>query len=121
MAIGVLTGVLEFVPVIGPLLAAIPAVLLGLTVSPMTAVWVGVSYAVIFQIEGNLITPLVQKQAVELPPVLTLLSIIAFGTLFGPLGTIVGVPIAVLGMVATRHFYIRGALHEDPESETAAS
>lgn len=113
LALGVIAGLLEFVPYVGPVLSAVPAILVALADSPVTAVWVLVLYVVIQQSEGLLITPLVQQYTVDLPPVLTIFALIVFGTLFGPLGLVVGTPLAVVALVAVKKLWLREVLHED--------
>lgn len=68
IALGVLSGLLNFIPFIGPVLAAIPAVLVALGDSPQLGLWVALPYLVVQQIEGNILQPLIQKRAVALPP-----------------------------------------------------
>lgn len=110
LALGLLAGLAQFVPMIGPILAAVPAVLLALTVGPQTALWVALLYFVASQIESNLLYPVIQKKAVSLPPVLTLFSVIAAGLVLGPLGALFATPLVVVISVFVTIFYVRGAL-----------
>ncbi len=110
LALGFIAGVADFVPIVGPIVAAIPAVLLGFSISPGTALWVVVLYLAIQQIEGNVVMPVVQRQAVDLPPALTLFALLAFGVLFGPLGVVFATPLAVVALVAVKQLYIRDTL-----------
>jgi predicted PurR-regulated permease PerM len=105
-ALGLLAGVLEFIPFAGPIIAAIPAILLALAVSPELALWVTLLYVAVQQFEGNLLTPLVQQYAVDLPGVVLLFSLIGFGTLFGTLGVILAAPLAVVTMVLVKRLYV---------------
>lgn len=113
LALGVLAAVSEFVPFAGPIIAAIPAVLLAASESLTTALWVIVLYTVVQQLEGNLITPIVQRHAVDLPPAVTILAIIAFGTLFGIPGILLATPLAVVCLVAVERLWVREVLGED--------
>ncbi|MCB5177537.1 AI-2E family transporter [Microvirga lenta] len=115
MALGLLAGVAEFIPFLGPILAAIPAILLALSQDTTTALWVAGLYLLIQQMEGNLITPLVQQRAVDLPPVITLLAIVAFGVLFGTLGVLLATPLAVVALVVVKKLWVREALDEETE------
>lgn len=115
LALGVLAGALEFVPFVGPLVSAVPAIALGLAEGPTTALWVIGLYAVIQLVEGNLITPLVQQHAVDLPPPLTIFAILAFGVLFGPLGILLATPLAVVCFVLVKKLWVREVLHEETE------
>jgi len=107
LSLGLLTGLLEFIPVIGPFLAAAPALLLAFSNDPGQVVWVIVLYIVIEQLEGNLLVPLVQKRTVSLPPAITLIAIFAFGLLFGFLGLLVATPVAAILMVLVRQLYVQ--------------
>ncbi|WP_051469766.1 AI-2E family transporter [Chelativorans sp. J32] len=113
LALGVIAGLLEFVPVIGPILGAVPAVALALAESPVTAAWVALLYLVIQQLEGNLIMPLIQHRMVRLPPALTIFAIIGFGLLFGPLGILFATPLLVVVFVTVKKLWVRDTLDED--------
>jgi predicted PurR-regulated permease PerM len=113
LALGFLAGIADFVPLIGPILAAVPAVLIALGEGGTMVFWVIALYLVVQQVEGNLIMPLVQRRAVRLPPALSLFSILVFGVLFGPLGVLLAVPLAVVAYVAVRQLYLRRYLGED--------
>lgn len=112
LALAAIAGVLEFVPYVGPILSALPAIGLALSESPRLAIWVVVLYLAIQQLEGNLITPLVHRRTVSLPPAITLFAILAFGILFGTLGVLLATPLAVVGIIAVKHLWVREALHE---------
>jgi predicted PurR-regulated permease PerM len=115
IALGFIAAVTDFVPIVGPIFGAIPAVLIALSVSPFTALMVVGLYVVIQLVEGNVVQPLVQSQAVELPPALTLFALIAAGVLFGPLGVVLATPLAVVALVAIKLLYVRETLGEDVE------
>ncbi len=106
LALGVLAGLLTFIPYFGAAVAGIPAVLVALTVSPTVALYAVLVFLLCHLVEGYVLSPLVQRRLVELPPALTLLSMAAAGTLFGPLGIILGTPMAAAGMVAIREAYV---------------
>jgi predicted PurR-regulated permease PerM len=112
LALGVLAGLSEFVPLVGPIVSAVPAVLIALAEGGTMVYWVIGLYIVVQQIESNLIMPLVQRKVVDLPPALTLFSILGFGVLFGPLGLLLGTPLAVAAYVLVKQLYIRDALHQ---------
>jgi predicted PurR-regulated permease PerM len=114
--LGLLTGLLNFVPFFGPILAAIPAVLVGLTVGPATAVWVIVLYFVIQNLEGYIFLPLIQQEAVSVPPELTIGAVLLFGVLFGPLGMVLAVPLTASAILLTRRLYIEDWLGENPDA-----
>ncbi len=110
LVLGLIAGLLEFIPFAGPIIAAVPAILLALAVSPELAIWVVLLYLAIQQFEGNLLTPLVQQYAVDLPGAVLLFSLIGFGTLFGTLGVILAAPLAVVTLVLVKRLYVIEAL-----------
>jgi len=112
LALGFFAGVAEFVPVVGPLLSAVPAILVALSEGGTTVFWVIGLYILVQQAEGNLIMPLVQRRAVDLPPVVTLFALAGLGILFGPLGVLFGAPLAVVMYVAVQQLYVRDTLGE---------
>ena len=114
LALGVLAGLFTFVPYFGAIAAAVPAMLVGLTVSWQTALWVLVIFLICHGIEGYLVSPLVQRRTVHLPPALTILSMTILGTIFGPLGVILGTPVVAALLVIIREAYVGGVLG-DPE------
>jgi len=84
MVLGLITGILEIIPNFGPLIAMIPGVLLGLTMGGGTAVIVALLYIVSQTIVANIVTPLIQKKMINLPPALTLISQLIMGALSWP-------------------------------------
>ena len=114
LALGVLAGLFTFVPYFGAIAAAVPAMLVGLTISWQTALWVLLIFLTVHSIEGYVVSPLVQRRTVHLPPALSILSMTVLGTIFGPLGVILGTPVAAASMVAVREAYVGGVLR-DPD------
>lgn len=110
LSLGVLAGLLEFVPVIGPIVAAVPGLLLAFAKDPQIGLYALLVYVAVQQIESNVITPLTQRWAVELPPVHALLAIVACGLLFGVLGVIFATPLVVVVMVLVRKLYVEDTL-----------
>jgi predicted PurR-regulated permease PerM len=108
-SLAVIAALLEFVPFIGPIVAAIPAVLVGFGESPVTAFYVALLYLAVQQIEGYLLTPLVQRWAVALPPALAVLAVLVFGVLIGLPGALFAVPLLVVVMVVVRKLYVEPA------------
>lgn len=96
LPLAILAALLEAVPVIGPIISAIPAILLALTVSPFLAAIVGGLYLAIQQLEGHIIVPQVMKRAVGLNPILVILAVAVGGRLLGIGGAFLAVPIAVV-------------------------
>lgn len=110
LALGLLAGVAAFVPIVGPIVSVVPAVLVALHEGPRMALWTVLVYVAVQQIESNLIFPFIQRRAVDLPPVLTLLGVLAFGVLLGPLGVVLATPLLVVAMVLVKRLYVRGVL-----------
>jgi predicted PurR-regulated permease PerM len=106
--------VTNFIPYIGPLLSAVPAVLIAFSIGPTQAVYVLILYAGIQLIETNVITPLVEQQSVNLPPVLTLAWQLMAGLLLGPLGILFATPLAALVVILVQAVYIEQMLGEQP-------
>lgn len=102
--LGLLAGVLSFVPYIGPILGLIPAVLLAGVESLPLAGWVIVLYAGVHLMEATLLTPLIQQRAISLPPVILISVQLVGGTLIGPLGVLLAAPLVVCAMVIGRDF-----------------
>lgn len=116
LGIGLLTALLDFIPIVGPILAAVPAILLGFTVSPQVALGALVLFVVLQQIEGHLLQPLIQARVVNLPPALLLFSLFGIGVLFGPMGVVLAAPLTVVVFVLVRHLYVRHALGDQGQA-----
>lgn len=111
LTLGLLAGLLEFVPFVGPIISAVPAILLALAESPDKAVWVALLFLVIQQIEGNVLEPLVQQRAVDLPPALLLFALVAGGLVFGMVGIVLAAPLTVVLYVLVKKLYVQEALN----------
>lgn len=117
--LGLTGAILTFIPLIGALLAAAPAVLVALAQSPVLALWTAVMFWGVHFIEGTFITPLVQDERVNLPPVLTIFSTLAFTVLFGPAGILLASPMMLVVLVALQMFWLEDALGEPPPQAPA--
>jgi predicted PurR-regulated permease PerM len=105
-ALGVIAGLLEFIPTVGPILSAIPAIAMGFLDSPEKALTVAIAYIGIQFLENHILIPLLMKGGVDVPPVLTILSQALFTLLFGFLGLMVAVPLLAAVMVAVKMLYV---------------
>ncbi len=110
LALGLLAGLLDFVPIVGPIVAAVPAVVVASTQGLDVAAGVALLFVVVQQIEGNVLLPLIQQRAVEVPAALLLFAILAAGVLLGGLGVVLAAPLAVVGFVLVKRLYVREAL-----------
>ena len=109
-AMGLIAGLLEFVPFFGAIAWALLGTLLAFAQGPQQALYVGIFFLIIQQLEGNLVIPLVQRWAVQLPPVLSLLAVVVFGTLFGVEGVVLGTPLMVVAITLVKKLYVEGHL-----------
>ncbi len=112
LLLGFLAFLLDFIPNIGPFVAAAPAVLLAFIESPTQALWVALLYFVVQQIESYMITPIVQQKAVHLPPALTIIAVLVIGLMFGILGVIVATPLMAVVLVLAKMLYVEDVLED---------
>jgi predicted PurR-regulated permease PerM len=119
--LALIAGLLAFIPNFGPLLAAIPAMLLGLSDSPSKALQVGLVLIIVQIIEGNLVTPLLERKTVRLPPALTVAVQVLLGILAGGLGVLVASPLCAAAIVLVERLYVRDKLKDDLTERTLPS
>ena len=94
LLLGLIAAVAEAIPIIGPLLGAIPAILVAATVSPELALVVAGVYAVLQLVEGSVLVPLVMRHAIGISPFLVLVSLLVGGAAGGLIGALIAVPVA---------------------------
>jgi predicted PurR-regulated permease PerM len=111
--LGAQAGVSNFVPYLGPILAGIPVALVAMPLGLSKLIWAIGIYTAIQSIEGYVIGPLIQRQAVELAPAWTLVAIVLFGSLFGVMGIALAMPLFAVGRVAVLRFYVEDWLRDD--------
>jgi predicted PurR-regulated permease PerM len=105
-----LAGLLNFVPNFGPVIAALPAVLIAFLQGPQHALYVALLYVTVQMLDGYLLTPLVDRRGVELPPALTISAQVLLGLLFGFVGLLVASPLAATVMLLVKMLYIEDVL-----------
>ena len=105
-ALGVLAGLLEFIPTIGPILSSLPAIAMGFLDSPEKALYVIIAYTGIQFLENHLLIPLLMKGGIDLPPALTIMAQALMALLFGFLGLMCAVPLLAAGMVCVKMLYV---------------
>jgi predicted PurR-regulated permease PerM len=121
VALGVIAGILEFVPVFGPIVGAIPAIVLAFSDSPQKALWVVIVFAVIQQIEGNVLIPILLQRAVEVPPALSLIGIASLAIVLGILGVLIAEPLVAVALVVVRMLYVEHGNGEGvPDGKSSA-
>ncbi|MDQ3714413.1 MAG: AI-2E family transporter [Acidobacteriota bacterium] len=116
LTLGLIAGLLSFVPNFGPILSAVPAILLAFIDSPTSALYVLGLFIFVQIIESNLVTPMIERQTVELPPVLTIVSQLALALLVGAVGLILATPILAVVMVLVQTLYIQDVLGDNTDN-----
>lgn len=111
--LGLIAGLLDVIPMVGPIIAGVPAVLLAFTVSPVTALWTIGLFLLVQQIQGNFLQPMIQKQAVDVPPAILLFAVVAAGLLFGFMGVLLAAPLTVVVYVLVQRIYVKTLLGKD--------
>jgi predicted PurR-regulated permease PerM len=117
LILALIAGVLEAVPMIGPLLGAIPAALVALSIGPDRLIWVILATLVIQQLENSLLVPRVMRKAVGVNPFVTLLALFAFSSLFGIAGALMAIPMAAIIQLVLDHFVFHPAAPEPDVSD----
>lgn len=116
LALGLLAGFAELIPNVGPIVAAVPAMLLALTSGEDGAKWwhVGLFYLALQTFQSYVIQPVAQKVTVEVSPALSIASLVVLGWLWGALGLFSAVPLVVIATVAIKLLYVRDVLGPTP-------
>ena len=110
LTLALIAAVLNFVPYVGALAGAVPAIVVAFSQSPTVALWVDLLFLSVQILEGNVIAPLIQKRTISLPPALTILCQTILGTLFGLLGLILATPLIAMMKTAVRLIYVEDML-----------
>lgn len=118
--LGLQAGLSNFIPYLGPIVAALPIALVAMPLGASLLIWAVVIYTIIQSIEGYVIGPLIQRHAVETPPAWTLVAIVLLGALFGIMGIAVAMPLVAIGRVAIMRFYVEDYLGDELEAATIA-
>jgi predicted PurR-regulated permease PerM len=113
LVLAVLAGILEFIPNFGPILASVPAILIAWTESSTLALYVILLYLAIQQAESFILTPLVLKETVKLPPVLTIAALLSMGALLGPAGVLLATPVTAAVLVLVKKLYVEDTLGDE--------
>ena len=119
--LGIIAGLFNFIPNFGPLFSMIPATLLALTISPTKAIAVIVMFLVLQNLEGNLLTPMVQRKSVDLPPALGIIAQILLGILVGAVGLMLAWPLAAVVVLGVKMLYVEDVLGDElptPDDDT---
>ncbi|MFO7566015.1 MAG: AI-2E family transporter [Enhygromyxa sp.] len=111
--LGLLAGLASFVPNLGPILSAIPGILVGLSVSPQTALWALLVYIAVQMLESYALNPVIEQRVVSLPPVLLLAFEMLMGLSAGVIGLFMATPLLVTIVVIVQSLYVRDMLEDD--------
>jgi predicted PurR-regulated permease PerM len=112
-ALGVIAGLLEFIPTIGPVLSAVPAIAMGLVDSPEKALSVLLAYWGIQFLENHLLIPFLMRGGMDLPPALTLVAQALMTLVFGFLGLMVAVPLTAAALVPIKMLYVQDVVGDE--------
>lgn len=115
LSLAIVEGVLTFIPFVGPILGAVPAILITLAVGLNKALYVVILYVVIHLIEGNITSPLIARKMVALPPVLSITAVIVLGLFGGLLGIMLAAPITAVLLVLVKRLYVEGLIESRPD------
>jgi predicted PurR-regulated permease PerM len=113
VALGIIAGLLEFVPYFGPILSAVPAIAMAFLDGPEKALWVLAAYTAIQQVENNALIPLLMKEGLDLPPVLTIVGQVALAAVFGFGGLLIAVPLLGAVMVPIKLLYVQDVVGDE--------
>ncbi len=113
LALGIIAGLLEFVPIAGPIIAAVPGIAMSFLDGPEKAIYVTLAYIGIQQVEANLVTPLLMKRGLEIPPVLTITAQGVMSLVFGFIGLLVAVPMLAATMVPIKMLYVQDVVGDE--------
>ncbi len=116
-ALGVLAGLLSFVPNFGPIITVIPSVAVGIVQAPDNIGWIIVIIYGVSFLQSQVISPLLVQGSIKLPPVLVLLGQIVAGYFFGFLGILLAVPLSAIVMVLVQEVYIKDVLGDETVTE----
>jgi predicted PurR-regulated permease PerM len=121
LLLGLIAGLMEIVPLIGPALGAVPAVLVASATDPSKVIWVIAAYLIIQIVESNFIVPRVMDRAVGVNPVASLLAFVAFGAIFGFIGAVLAVPLAaVVQLILNRFIFNTNPAEQIPPTGRSA-
>jgi predicted PurR-regulated permease PerM len=111
-ALGFIAGMAELVPYVGPVLAAVLAMMVASTLGVKPVLWTALAYLAINMLDGYLVAPLVQRKMVYIPPAVWILGIAAIGFIFGAVAVIFASPMTVVLFVLVKKLYVRDFLNE---------
>lgn len=114
LILGIIAGLLDFIPYLGPLMAGVPALLIAFSASPEQALYVALLFGGIQVVQGYLMEPLIDQRTVALPPALTIAMQVLFGAVFGLAGVALATPLTAALMVLVTMLYVQDILGDNP-------
>jgi AI-2E family transporter len=121
LALGALAGLVEFVPLVGPTLGAIPAIVIALSISPQVALLV-MAYSIVIQMtENNILVPRLMGRSVGVSPVVVILAVFAFGSLLGITGAFLAIPLAAILQVLIDHLVVHAGLGAEEPGQVSTN
>jgi predicted PurR-regulated permease PerM len=114
-ALGLLAGLFEFIPTVGPILSSVPAIAMGFLDSPEKAVMIAGAYILIQFLENHILIPLLMRGGVDLPPALTVITQALMALVFGFIGLMVAVPLLAAVMVPIKMLYVEDVVGDSME------
>ena len=114
-ALAFIAGLLSFIPNIGPVLSAMPALMVGLADSPMTMLYVGLLYTGIQTVESYAITPMIEQKVITMPPALVIFAQLFLGVAFGFMGLLLATPLALITVTCVKQLYLEDVYHEQTD------
>ncbi len=112
--LALIAGIMEAVPLVGPFIGALPAIIIAFTISPFSALWVVVATVIIQQLENNLLVPRVMRRTIGVSPIVTILALLALGSMFGVLGALVALPLAAIVQLLLERLVMSSDGNSDP-------
>jgi predicted PurR-regulated permease PerM len=121
LALGIIMFCLEFIPYLGPILGALPALLMASTIGPQDMLYVALLYWGVQSLEAYVLSPLVFQRSVDVPPLLTMSAQVVLGTMLGMLGVVFAMPLTACAMVLVGRLYVEDALGDRLDRPLAAA
>lgn len=115
LALAIISALAELIPVVGPFIGAVPAIVVAFTVAPSTGVFVSLWYLVMQQLEGNVLVPKVMERSIGMNPLLVIIALIAGASLNGVVGALFALPVAGALQVVARHIWLQPVIDAEPQ------
>lgn len=121
ISLGVIAGVTNFIPYVGPFIGAAPAIIIAFSGSPELALWTAGIFLIVQQLDAHVLMPIIQKRATSMPPALTILIVVVAGSFFGLLGVLLATPFLLVILTLVQMLYVEGGLKDYDVDEGVVS